>query len=145
MFSSRWLLALKLFLPSWNFFNDFGAVTRVEVAFGLTTSETSWQPVFTGFTTSDRRRWLFNPTGNLRLQEQSLIERAADELSDERHRNEAEAFIARAVRARLTAHVGDGQPGRFRFRIVERAAGEAGAVRFVSGEFPLNESVPCPS
>lgn len=142
MFSFRWLLALKLFLPSWNFFNDFGAVTRVEVAFGLTTSETSWQPVFTGFTTSDRRRCLFNPAGNRRLQEQSLIERAADELSDERHRAEAEAFIARAIRARLASRTDNGPGDRFRFRVVERAANEAGAVRFVSGEFPLNESEP---
>lgn len=145
MFSSRWLLALKLFLPSWNFFNDFGAVTRVEVAFGPVTPEALWQPVFTDFTTADWRRCLFNPAGNLRLQEQSLIERAADEWTDERHRTEAEAFIARAVRARLATRTDNGPGDRFRFRIVERAAGEAGAVRFVSGEFSLTESVPCPS
>lgn len=145
MFSSRWLLALKLFLPSWNFFNDFGAVTRVEVAFGPSTQKASWQPVFTGFTTLDWRRWWFNPAGNLRLQEQSLIERAADELADERHRAEAEVLIARAIRARLATHTDNRLHDRFRFRVVERAAGETGAVRFVSGEFPLNESEPCPS
>lgn len=144
MFSHRWLLALKLFLPSWNFFNDFGAVTRVEVCLDPAATEPRWQPVFGDFTTSDWRRITFNPEGNLALQEQSLIERAAEELAGEQ-RDEAERFIARAVRPRLAALFQERAADRFCFRIVERTAGEAGEVRFVSAEFPLTEPAPCHS
>lgn len=144
MFSHRWLLALKLFLPSWNFFNDFGAVTRVEVCLDPAATEPRWQPVFGDFTTSDWRRIAFNPEGNLALQEQSLIERAAEELAGEQ-RDEAEHFIARAVRAQLAAPTGKLAVKDFRFRVVERTAGEAGEVRFVSAEFPLPEPAPCHS
>lgn len=141
MFSRRLLLALKLFLPSWNVFNDFGAVTRVEVSLNPAAAESRWRPVFGDFTTSSCRRITFNPEGNLALQEQSLIERDAEELAGEQ-RDEVERFIARAVRAQLAAPTGKLAVKDFRFRIVERTAGEAGKVRFVSAEFPLTEPAP---
>jgi hypothetical protein len=105
MFAHRWLLALKLFLPSCNFFNDFGAATRGEFTFVSAAEEPHWHPVFSDFTTPDWRRIAFNPRGNLALQEQSLIERATDQRTGE-HRDVAGRFIADAIRPRLAAGAG---------------------------------------
>ena len=74
------LHVLKLFLPSWNFFDDFDAVPRLEVRWVLGHSE--WRSLFPVSTTRSWWRAFYNPWGNLELLERSQVERAADELEE---------------------------------------------------------------
>ena len=74
---------LKLFLPSWNFFNDFSAVPRLDFRIIRDGSEADWQPVYANHSTSSLRRVFFNAGGNLELLEKTFIDRAAEEFAPE--------------------------------------------------------------
>ena len=84
MISEKWMFTLKLFFPSWNFFNDFVEVPRLEYCLiSSKTGATDWKPSLTDHDTRDLGRVPFNPSGNLELLESSLVERAVDELRDD--------------------------------------------------------------
>lgn len=145
MISDKWMPALKLFLPSWNFFNDFAEVPRLEYC--LISSRTvtiDWKPLFTWHDTRDLRRVLFNPTGNLELLEASLVERAVDELRDDPRsdrnwfaKSEAHSTLERLTRTRLAQiHTSSGSE-RFRFRLVLIDPGSPAQSLFTSEELPL--------
>ncbi len=76
--------ALKLFLPSWNFFDDFSATPRLE--FRTRTgnndgpADSDWQLLHASHSTRSVGRTFFNPRGNAELFELALVETAADEL-----------------------------------------------------------------
>jgi hypothetical protein len=82
----RWNMAhvLKLFLPSWNFFDDFDAVPRLEARWAREPSGAGdcWVPVFPCSTTTGWVRAFYNPWGNLELLERSQVERAVEELAE---------------------------------------------------------------
>ena len=66
---------VRVFIPSWRFFDRVGARPRVYVGAG-----SSWRPLFT----PPPRRWwrlLFNPAGNLHHANQNLVERLLSEVS----------------------------------------------------------------
>ncbi len=145
MISDKWKPALKLFLPSWNFFNDFAEVPRLEYC--LISSRTvaiDWKPFFTGHDTRDLRRVLFNPSGNLELLEASLVERAVDELRDDplsnRNRfakSETHSTLERLTRTRLAHFHSSAGPDRFRFRLVLIDPGAPSQIVFTSEELPF--------
>ena len=72
--------ALKLFLPSWNFFDDFSATPRL--LYRVRTNDVSppceWRLLYARFHTSSLLRVLYNPFGNAELFELALVETAAD-------------------------------------------------------------------
>lgn len=125
---------LKLFLPSWNFFNDFSAVPRLDVRVIRDGCEAEWLPLYPSTSTSSIRRVFFNADGNAELLEKTFIDRAADELPqncDKHH-----AVLTRIVRSRLPAM----QPAdAFQFRLVVTSPGEPDEVLFVSARLPAQE------
>ncbi len=143
MFSRQWMPALKLFLPSWNFFNDFGAVPRIEYRLlSAGAVATDWQPLFRNHDTRDVGRVVFNPAGNLELLEKSLVDRAVDALGlsqvaapDLFAGSETHAALARLVRSRIGEHRIPPDADRFRFRLVMIEPGAVPEVAFVSEEF----------
>ena len=148
--------ALKLFLPSWNFFDDFDVVPCLEARVVREPDDgADWRPVFPGSTTRRWTRTFYNPWGNLELMERSLVERAADELGErpdpaelgiEFSRSETFAMLTRLVRRRLRAgapHLGDAvrepaDSARFQFRIVQTGPGVPREVLFVSSGLALD-------
>jgi hypothetical protein len=147
MSTSPWLVALKLFLPSWNFFNDFTAVPTMEFAvIGVAGALGEWQPLFRAGAAPSAWRVVFNPQGNLDLLEQTLVERAAEEFRAEPPR-EMDApggtypALVRLARRRLTQF---GLPGvgSFRFRLVLREPGLAPEVIFTSPVLAAREARP---
>ena len=142
MFSRQWMPALKLFLPSWNFFNDFSAVPRIEYRLlPAGAVATDWRPLFRNHDTCDVGRVLFNPAGNLELLEKSLVERAVDELElgpagrDSFAGSETEAALIRMARARIGESLVTVAGERFQVRLVMTEPGAAPEVAFVSEEF----------
>jgi hypothetical protein len=73
----------KLFLPSWNFFNDFSAVPRLDLRINHDGRESEWHPLYATTPTRSIRRVFFNAEGNAELLEKTVIERAAEEFSVE--------------------------------------------------------------
>lgn len=72
----------KLFLPSWNFFDDFVGGARFEYVIAEPNQPADgWRPAFTRQTTGHWMRLWFNPWGNHDLLEYSAMEGAAEELS----------------------------------------------------------------
>lgn len=145
MTSNQWMSALKLFLPSWNFFNDFAEVPRLEYC--LVSSGTvamDWKPLFADHDSRDLGRVLFNPSGNLELLEASLVERAVDELRDDPHsdrnrfaKSEAHSTLERLTRTRLAHLHSSPGPDRFRFRLVMIEPGAPSRIVFTSEELSL--------
>lgn len=141
-----WKLVLKLFLPSWNFFNDFDAVTRLEFCTAAAAgTESPWQPVHPNTSTSGWVRVFFNAQGNQELLEKSLIDRIATAVQEspasanpDFTQTEMGLMLARIVRARLP------EPGTrttsFRFRLVAVAAGNHSETLFESAALPVKES-----
>ena len=74
---------LKLFLPSWNFFNDFSTVPRLDVRTIHDGRECEWRPLYTTDSTRSIRRVFFNADGNIELLEKTFIERATEEFAPE--------------------------------------------------------------
>lgn len=121
-----WKLVLKLFLPSWNFFNDFDAVPRLE--FRLLRrdgGESDWRPLYPVNSTASWRRVIFNPWGNVELLEKSLIDRVATALREGAasaqpglaHGDDC-ALLTRIVRMRIHPLGPDHAAASFRFRLV---------------------------
>lgn len=74
---------LKLFLPSWNFFNDFSIVPRLDVRTIHDGRESEWRPLYAPAPTRSIRRVFFNADGNIELLEKTFIDRAAEEFAPE--------------------------------------------------------------
>jgi hypothetical protein len=144
MHSPAWKVALKLFLPSWDFFNDFGPVIRLESRWlrpGV--AALGWRPVFTRHTTGSWARTLFNPAGNLELLEHSWVDRAATEAGPEPDgvgalfaTTETHARLVRIARARLLAAHREPGEDSFQFRLVQIEPGGAFEVIFTSVALP---------
>lgn len=142
--------ALKLFLPSWNFFNDFAAVPRMEYRLvGTTVGPTDWRPLFTNHSTRGLGRILFNPQGNLELLEKSLIDRADDEvrlMTDSEGaafaESETHAALVRMARFHLMARTECAGAGQFQFRLALGEPGSPPAVVFTSAVLPVVEETP---
>ena len=135
--TSPWLVALKLFLPSWNFFNDFTAVPTMEFAVGGSEEgEGEWQPLFRAGAAPSAWRMGFNPQGNLELLEQTLVERAAEEFRGQPPvitdaSDGTYPSLVRLARGRI-ARLGVPVDAGFRFRLVLREPGRAEEIIFTS-------------
>jgi hypothetical protein len=142
-----WKLVLKLFLPSWNFFNDFDVVPQLE--FRLTRAgqeDLEWRPLYPVRSMRSWRRVLFNPSGNLELQEKSLIDRVATALREsdasigaDFARSDDCALLTRIARGRIQQLVPEPAVTAFRFRLVIAAARAAGETLLESTAQPLAE------
>lgn len=147
MITEKWMFALKLFLPSWNFFNDFGEVPRLEYqVVGEGADSVDWRPVFSRYWTGRVGRMLFNPVGNLELLEQSIVSRAVDELDSGTAgacsaftTSETHTMLERLVRGKIAERFSAAGPDRFRFRLVTVEPGAEPKVVFSSDEFPIKE------
>lgn len=74
--------ALKLFLPSWNFFSDFARAAEAEYRLtGEGLEKEGWLPLHPSCSTKSLKRMFFNPLGNLELLERSHFDRAEEELA----------------------------------------------------------------
>ncbi len=134
---------LKLFLPSWNFFNDFSIVPRLDVRTLHDGRESEWRPLYASAPTRSIRRVFFNADGNIELLEKTFIDRTAEEFADEDQkavkRFESDTHVrmlAGIVRSRLT----ETQPtDEFQFRLVMTNPGQPEEVLFVSACLPAQE------
>ncbi|MGC3959068.1 MAG: hypothetical protein QM813_14330 [Verrucomicrobiota bacterium] len=141
-----WKLVLKLFLPSWNFFNDFDAATRLEFCtVRAGEAETVWQPVHPNTSTANLLRVFFNAQGNRELLEKSLVDRIATAVQESPQpvnhdfaQTEAGLILARIVRLRLQEQ--GTQAMSFRFRLVAVAAENHSETLFESVALPLGET-----
>lgn len=140
-----WKLVLKLFLPSWNFFNDFDAVTRLEFCTARAgEAESAWQPVHPNTMTPDWTRVFFNAQGNRELLEKSLLDRIATAVQESGEpansgfvQTEAGLLLTRMVRARLQEQ--GTQATSFRFRLASVDAENHSATLFESAALPFKE------
>ena len=114
--------ALKLFLPSWNFFDDFSATPRLEyrVRASDDSAPDDWRIIYASHSTHSLGRTLYNPHGNAELFELALVETAADELKlIERGRRGS--FLDSETWSRLAPHlmrhIPDGRPRQVQFRL----------------------------
>ncbi len=131
---------LKLFLPSWNFFNDFSTFLRLDVRTIHDGCESEWRPLYSTAPTPSIRRIFFNADGNAELLEKTFIDRMAENIADEDQkavkRFESDTnilMLAGIARSRLTTT----QPAdQFQFRLVMASPGEAEEVLFVSAHLP---------
>lgn len=134
---------LKLFLPSWNFFNDFSTVPRLDVRTIHDGRESEWRPLYASAPTRSIRRVFFNADGNIELLEKNLIDRTAEEFADEdqkavkRFQSDTNIrMLAGIARSRLTAT----QPAdEFQFRLVMTNLGQPEEVLFVSARLTAQE------
>lgn len=146
MRSENWMFALKLFLPSWNFFNDFTAVPQIEIQLQPLGAESQgWQPLFDQHTTRNFWRVVFNPAGNLELLEKSLVDRAVTELEQlptsdltKYATTKSCAGLIRLARARIRRRAPLAE-GTFRFRLVLVDPARARDTRFVSAKCSIQE------
>jgi len=155
---------LKLFLPSWNFFNDFSAVPRLDARLIRDGHESDWHHLYANDATSSIRRVLFNAHGNLELLEKTFIERAAEEFASEPHRPRRQKrgdtdgsptsdaapgdgltppkssrhyeTLARIVRSRLITTQTDCE---FQFRLVMTSPGEPEEILFISARHSIKD------
>lgn len=77
-----WLFLLRAFFPNWQFFHGLGPAPRLWVRAHRTPDRwSSWQPVYPRLT---RRAWhlLHNPSVNLALSHQNLVEHLATDVHD---------------------------------------------------------------
>lgn len=72
--------SLKLFLPSWNFFDDFSVTPRLlyRVRADGESLPGEWRLLHASFHTSSLLRAFYNPSGNAELFELTLVDTAAD-------------------------------------------------------------------
>lgn len=143
-----WKLVLKLFLPSWNFFNDFDAVARLEYCvMRADEGDSDWRPLYPVNTTRSLGRVIFNPLGNLELLEKSLIDRVATALRERDAatktsfvRSDDCALLTRIARVRVQQLGTELAGASFRFRLVVADSKTANEVIFESVALPLAES-----
>ena len=77
-----WLFLLRAFFPNWQFFHGLGPAPRLWVrTLGKTSDWSSWHPVYPRL---PRRAWhlLHNPSVNLALSHQNLVEHLATDVHD---------------------------------------------------------------
>ena len=77
-----WLFLLRAFFPNWQFFHGLGPAPRLWVrTLGKTSDWSSWHPVYPRL---PRRPWhlLHNPSVNLALSHQNLVEHLATDVHD---------------------------------------------------------------
>lgn len=77
-----WLFLLRAFFPNWQFFHGLGPAPRLWVRTqGKTSDWSSWHPVYPRL---PRRPWhlLHNPSVNLALSHQNLVEHLATDVHD---------------------------------------------------------------
>lgn len=134
---------LKLFLPSWNFFDDFSAVPRLDIRILCHDRECDWQPLYTDDSTDNLRRVLFDAQGNLELLEKTFIERAAGTL-DASDLQSAKQFEHSAHFETLTGIARNRLPAlkpddEFQFRLVLTTPGLPEEALFVSGRQPVQK------
>lgn len=142
----NWQLVAKLLLPSWNFFNDFAEVTRLEFRWVTAAgAESRWQPLHPVNSTRCWWRLFFNPAGNLDLLEKSLIDRIATALTEPTPNGSFQAeeggeILMRITRARLQV-AETGPPGKhFCLRLVRLAPSGPPEILFCSTPQALGES-----
>ena len=143
MITAQFSNILKLFLPSWNFFNDFSATPRLDARIIHEGQEHEWQPLYAENSTHSLTRIIFNSRGNLELLEKTFIDRAVD-MFDEANPHAAKQFeqcphhqtLIRIVRSRLITT----QPNdAFQFRLVMTFPGEPEEILFTSTHHPVEE------
>ncbi len=143
MIAEQFSNILKLFLPSWNFFNDFSAVPRLDARIIRESCEHEWQPLYVENSTRSLTRVIFNARGNLELLEKTFIDRAAD-VFDEANPHAAKQFeqcphhqtLIHIVRSRLVMT----QPNdEFQFRLLMTLPGEPEEILFISTRHPVAE------
>lgn len=112
--------ALKLFLPSWNFFEDFSVTARIEIR--IRNGEGTigeWRLMFPETSTRSLKRVFFNAAGNAELFKLAVIENVADLLKG---KTEAErcTFEGSAEGRRLARWAGEaarGAGGEVQYRL----------------------------
>ncbi|HMN68398.1 MAG TPA: hypothetical protein PKC28_07650 [Bdellovibrionales bacterium] len=117
--------ALRILIPSWRFFDDLGAVPRLEIredggewrAFAYRAPAFSWSQLF------------FNPTGNLNHAIGNLLNRLM--LEDEPGHTPTYALVEALARESLGRDT-----SRFQFRLM--------VTRFVNGEMREDERLTSP-
>lgn len=143
MITEQFSNILKLFLPSWKFFNGFSTVPRLDARTIRAGHESDWQPLYPEHSTRSITRVIFNARGNLELLEKTFIDRAAGEL-DEPTPLAAKQFeqsalhetLIRILRRRMaTAQAGD----EFQFRLVMTNPGKPENVLFMSARHPAHQ------
>ena len=73
--------ALKLFLPSWNFFDDFSVTARIEIRTRAGAGEAGeWRLLFPETSVSGVGRVFFNARGNAELFKLAVVENVAERL-----------------------------------------------------------------
>lgn len=107
--ASSLALIAKLFLPSWDFFNDFSATPRLDIKL---TDDGAWTPLYPILPPPPLRRILWNPDGNALLFEHSLVYRlttTSDPLNEKKLARELAPIIERFLPREMSS---------YRFRIV---------------------------
>ncbi len=120
---------LRVLVPSWRFFEDVGHALKLECRFGTPQEQGEWHEVLRRPTPA-WHSFLFNPSGNLFLAQQSLLQRLESDIS-ELDPEQTETFeqatsfllVKRLVRSHL-AEQGVPAGTTFQFRI-SRALEEA--------------------
>lgn len=143
MITAQFSNILKLFLPSWNFFNDFSAAPRLDARIIHEGQEHEWQPLYAENSTRSLTRIIFNSHGNLELLEKTFIDRAVD-VFDEANPHFGKQFeqcphhqtLIRIVRSRLVTTQHNDE---FQFRLVMTIPGEPEEILFVSTRHPVAE------
>lgn len=143
-----WKLVLKLFLPSWNFFNDFDAVTRLEFCVIRSDGgDSGWRSLYPSSSTRSWRRVIFNPWGNLELLEKSLIDRVATALRESDAAAKADfagsddcALLTRIARGRIQQQGTETAGASFRFRLLVADSAAVSETLFESTAQPLAAS-----
>ncbi len=77
-----WLFLLRAFFPNWQFFHGLGPAPRLWVhSLGKTSDWSNWQPLYPRL---PRQSWhlLHNPSVNLALSHQNLVEHLASDVHD---------------------------------------------------------------
>lgn len=133
--ANRALLFLRVFFPSWRFFEKVESTLFLEYRF---TSESTWQPLFRPLHRGPFN-WFFNPTGNLRLAFGSLLEQCASDM--EEYEGEPERYFQSVSYSLLKALVEfhlrkeHSDPQRsYQFRLLRREPGTVQPLSLLTSE-----------
>jgi hypothetical protein len=145
MITTALLNILKLFLPSWNFFNDFSTSHRLDERTIRAGHESDWQPIREDHSTRSIGRLFFNSSGNLELLENTFIDRAAQEIavsSAEGVKHFEQGALHDSLVRILRRRIGAAQAGdEFQFRLVSTNPSELDAELFVSSRYPARKEI----
>ena len=132
----------KLFLPSWNFFNDYSATPRLETQLICDGHELKWQPLYANHSTRSLWRVFFNPHGNAELLEKTFIDRAVEELDSTAQSlkqfqgGDSYKVLLNIVRRQLIHPAAN---DAFQFRLTMTNPGAADEILFTSATHPFDE------